>query len=67
MLSSVLLLLALAAQQPTQQPTAAPAKPHTNAMQQADTSKAKPHRARRAHKAKRAATAAPRDTTKVKP
>jgi len=67
MLSSALLLLALAAQQPTQQPTAAPAKPKptASASQQADTSKAK-HRARRTHKAKPAATA-PRDTTKSKP
>jgi len=67
MLSSALLLLALVGQQPTQQPAAAPAKPRTNATQQADTSKAKPHRARRAHKAKPTTTAAPRDTTKSKP
>ena len=64
MLSSALLFLALAAQQPTQQPTAAPAK-HANASQPADTTKAKPRHARRAHKAKPAA--APRDTTKTKP
>ncbi len=64
MLSSALLLLSLAVQQPTQQPAAAPAKPRAIASQQADTSKAK-HRARRAHKAKPAA--APRDTTKSKP
>jgi hypothetical protein len=65
MLSSALLLLALAAQQPTQQPTAAPAKPRANASQQADTSKAKPKHGRRSRKAK--ATAAPHDTTKSKP
>jgi len=64
MLSSALLFLALAAQQPTQQPAAAPAKPQVNASQRADTSKAK-HRARRARKAKAATTpATPRDTTK---
>ena len=65
MLSSALLFLALAAQQPTQQPTAAPAKPTVSASQQADTTKAK-HRARRARKAKAATApaAAPRDTTK---
>jgi hypothetical protein len=64
MLSSALLLLALAAQQPTQQPAAAPAKPRANASQQADTSKAK-HHGRRARKAKAStAPAAPRDTTK---
>ncbi|HEV8382797.1 MAG TPA: hypothetical protein VGQ29_14505 [Gemmatimonadales bacterium] len=67
MLLTALLLSTLAVQQPAQQPTAAPAKPRANATQQADTSKAKPHRARR-HKAK-ATTApapapAPRDTTK---
>ncbi|HYU10187.1 MAG TPA: hypothetical protein VEK77_12510 [Gemmatimonadales bacterium] len=61
-----LLFLALAGQQPTQQPAAAPAKPQTNASQQADTSKAKAHR-RRAHKTKAATTTAPRDTTKAKP
>jgi hypothetical protein len=64
MLSSVLLLVALAAQQPTQQPTAAPAKPTVHASQRADTSKAKPKHARR-HKAKPAA--ASRDTTTKKP
>ena len=67
MVSSALLLLALAVQQPTQQPAAAPAKPRANATQQADTSKAKPHRARRARKAKASTTTAPRDTTKSKP
>ncbi|HEY3220268.1 MAG TPA: hypothetical protein VGJ80_06025 [Gemmatimonadales bacterium] len=65
MLQSALLLLALAVQQPTQQPAAAP-KQHANATQQADTAKAK-HRARHARKAKPAATTAPRDTTKSKP
>ena len=65
MLSSALLLLVLAVQQPTQQPAAAPAKPQVNASQQADTSKAKPKHARRKGKAKPAA--APRDTTKSKP
>ena len=65
MLSSALLLLALAAQQPTQQPAAAPAKPHVNASQQADTSKAKAKHARRSRKGK--AATAPRDTTKSKP
>jgi hypothetical protein len=65
MLSSALLLLTLAVQQPTQQPAAAPAKPQANASQQADTSKAKPKHARRKGKAKQAA--APRDTTKSKP
>jgi len=65
MLSSALLLLALAVQQPTQQPAAAPAKPRVNASQQADTSKAKPKHARRSRKAK--STTAPRDTTKSKP
>ena len=59
-----ILFLTLAAQQPTQQPAAAAAKPQANASQQADTSKAK-HRSRRARKAKPAATApAQRDTTK---
>jgi len=60
-----ILFLSLAAQQPTQQPAAAPAKPAANASQQADTSKTK-HKARRtARKAKPASTTpAPRDTTK---
>jgi Ni/Co efflux regulator RcnB len=62
MLLTALLLTTLA----VQQPTAAPAKPHANASQQADTTKAKTHR-RRAHKAKARATTAPRDTTKAKP
>jgi hypothetical protein len=65
MLSSALLLLALAAQQPTQQPAAAPAKPRASASQMADTSKAKPKHARRSRKGK--AATAPRDTTKSKP
>jgi hypothetical protein len=65
MLSSALLLLALAAQQPTQQPTAAPAKPQVNASQQADSSKGKRKHVRRSRKAKPAT--APRDTTKSKP
>ena len=47
MLSSALLLLALAVQQPTQQSAAAQAKPTVNASQQADTSKAKAKHARR--------------------
>ncbi len=61
-----LLFLALAGQQPTQQPAAAPAKPHTNMAQQADTTKAKAARRHRKTKAKAATanTAAPRDTTK---
>ena len=62
MLFAALLLTTLA----VQQPAAAPAKPQTNASQQADTSKTK-HKARRSHKAKAkpAATApAQRDTTK---
>jgi hypothetical protein len=65
MLSSALLLLALAAQQPTQQPTAASAKPQAHASQQADTSKGKAKHGKRARKAKHAT--APRDTTKSKP
>jgi len=65
MLQSALLLLALAGQQPTQQPAAAPAKPAANASQQADTSKAKPKHARRGKS--KAKPAAPRDTTKSKP
>jgi len=64
MLLTALLLSTLAVQQPTQQPAAAPAQA-TASQQRADTSKAKPHRARRARKAK--ANATPRDTTKSKP
>jgi hypothetical protein len=66
MLSSALLLLALAAQQPTQQPAAAPAKPQAHASQQADTSKGKAKHGKRARKGAKHATA-PRDTTKSKP
>jgi len=66
MLQSALLILALGLQQPAQQPAAAPAKPHTNSATAADTTKAKAHRRRAAHKAKPAA-ATPRDTTKSKP
>lgn len=59
-----ILFLSLAAQQPTQQPAAAPAKPAVHASQQADTSKTK-HKRRTARKAKPAAAApAQRDTTK---
>jgi len=59
-----ILFLSLAAQQPTQQPAAAPAKVTTHAAQPADTSKTK-RKGRRARKAKPAATApAQRDTTK---
>jgi len=60
MLSAALLLLALVGQPPVQQPTQTPA-----AKSQTDTTRAKQHRARRAHKAKAArAPVAPRDTTK---
>ncbi len=62
----LIVTLAAPAAMMAQQPAAAPAKPRTNASQQADTSKAKAHR-RRAHKAKAATTTAPRDTTKAKP
>ena len=65
MLSSALLLLALAVQQPTQQSAAAQAKPTVNASQQADTSKAKAKHARRPRKGK--SHTAARDTTKTKP
>jgi hypothetical protein len=65
MLSSALLLVALAAQQPTQQPMAAQAKPKATASQQADTSKGKAKHGKRARKAKHATAA--RDTTKSKP
>lgn len=68
MLLAALLLSALAVQQPTQQPAAAPAK-HASMSQQADTAKAKPARRHRRNKAKAATsnTAAPRDTAKAKP
>ena len=63
MLQAALLLVALAGQQPTQQPAAAPAKPVASASQSADTTKAKPKHARKGKKGK----AAPKDTTKSKP
>jgi len=67
MLRKTLLTLALAAA-PTlalaQQPAQTPAKPvRAQAMQNADTTKAKAHRARRAAKPKPKGTAARRDTT----
>jgi hypothetical protein len=64
MLQAALLLLALAGgQQPTQQPTVAPAKSQASMSQPADTSKSKPKHARKGKKGK----AAPKDTTKTKP
>jgi len=68
MIRKTLLALALVAtpalaQQPAQQPAAKPA----TAAAQTDTSKAKPHRTRRAartHTAAKPKPAAPRDTTK---
>lgn len=63
MLLPTLLLLALAAQQPTATPQAPKAR--VTQAQRADTSKAKAHRTRR--RARKAQHAAPRDTTKAKP
>ena len=71
MLRKTLLTLALAAaptlalaQQPAQQPAQTPAKTvRVQAMQHADTTKAKARRMRRASKLKPKGTAARRDTT----
>ena len=61
-----ILFLTMAAQQPTQQPAVAAAKPQAHASQAADTSKTK-HKARRSRKAKPAATAPAKPDTTKKP
>ena len=67
MFLATILFLALAAQQPAQQPAAAP-KPQANAAQQTDTAKAKHQSHRSKRKAKKSSsTSAPKDTTKSKP